>query len=1576
MKEPDLSNSINDLDIAIIGMSCRVPGAKDLNTFWQNLRNGVESISFFSDSELESLGIESALLNNPNYVKAFGELSEIELFDASFFGFSAKEAEIMDPQHRLFLECAWKAIESAGYDPERYEGSIGVYAGAGMNTYVLNNLAQQLDLSEPVANYQVMVGNDKDFLSTRVSYKLNLTGPSVNIQNACSTSLVAVHLACQSLLNNECDMTLAGGVSVLLPNNAGYLYQEGMILSPDGHCRAFDAQAQGTVGGNGLGIVVLKRLADAIADGDEIHAVIKGSAINNDGSRKVGYTAPSVDRQAAVISETQAVAGIDADTITYIEAHGTGTPLGDPIEIAALTKAFRASTQKQSFCALGSVKTNLGHLNTAAGVIGLIKTVLALKHKLLPPTLHFEQPNPKIDFANSPFYVNNTLSEWKANGTPRRAGVSSFGIGGTNAHVILEEAPPVEKRSSGEVVEQGNKPQLLLLSAKTSSALETATANLAEHLNEHPEINLTDVAYTLSFGRQAFNHRRIIICQDAKDGAIAPPKDARRAVEAAPKAIALETLDSQRVFTDFQESKERFVAFMFSGQGAQYVNMALELYQIEPKFRQQVDHCCELLKPHLGIDLRDLLYPTQEQSEEAAKQLQQTAIAQPALFVIEYALAKLWMSLGVNPQAMIGHSIGEYVAASLAGVFCLEDALSLVAARGQMMQQLPGGAMLAVPMPDQELQSLLALETFQGKSLQVAAINAPSQCVVSGSIDSIEALEKQLLEQGVECRRLHTSHAFHSEMMEPILEPFTERVKQISLKPPQIPYLSNVTGNWITAEEATDPSYWAKHLRQTVRFAEALQQLLQEPERILLEVGPGRNLSTLAKRNQDQATQQTILTSVRHPKDNQSDFAFWLTTLGKLWLTSVQIDWSRFYAHQQPRRLSLPTYPFESKRYWIEPSKQAKTFEAKAILSKKPDIADWFYIPSWKRSIVSALQKNSELTQSCTLLFLDECGLGYQLAKQLELKGQDVITVKVGSEFAKLGDGIYTLNPNKSADYYALLSELGKLNQHPKTVVHLWSVTPNDQAQLGSESVGKAQDLGFYSLLFLAQALGKQDFTHRVQIAVVSNNIQQVNGEEFICPEKATVLGPLKVIPQENSTISCRSIDIILPQAGKSSEQLINLLLEELQANSSEQVIAYRNHYRWVQTFEPVRLSASSQETPQLKEGGVYLITGGLGGIGLVLSEHLAKTVQAKLILTGRSALPSRDSWQQWLATHNEEDSVSLKLRKVQELEKLGAEVLVVNADVANQQQMQAVVFEAQEHFGQLNGVIHAAGIIPEMSLIRDADQASCEQLFHPKVYGLLVLSKVLEGLELDFCLLLSSLSSVLGGLGFAGYSAANLFMDAFVQQHNQTSLLPWISVNWDGWQLQEDKQQNPSWGSSLAKFAIAPNEGVNAFERILSQRRISQIVVSTGDLQTRINQWLKLETLQESDTSEPEASPSYARPSSLKPYVAPANELEQTLASIWEKLLGLEQVGRDDNFFEQGGDSLVAIQVISRLRKELPEVNLSPNILFEAPTITELAEKVETILWATKAVQKQDSEPNTDQTSCTAEDDREQISF
>jgi acyl transferase domain-containing protein len=787
MSRVETSESIEG--VAIIGMAGRFPGAKNIADFWQNLKSGVESVSIFTDDELISAGINPALLNDKNYIKSGSILEDIDLFDAAFFDFNPKEAETTDPQHRVFLECAWEALENAGYDSNRCESRIGVYAGASQNNYLSFNL--YTDGVGSAKCYQTSIGNEKDFLTTRVSYKLNLTGPSLTVQTACSTSLVAVFLACQSLLNYQCDMALAGGVSIYVPQKTGYLHEPGGTLSPDGHCYAFDARAQGITIGNGVGIVVLKRLSEAIADGDCIHAVIKGAAINNDGSAKMGFTAPSVDGQAEAIAEAMMLASVEPDTISYIEAHGTGTPLGDPIEIAALTKVFRAGTDKKGFCAIGSVKTNIGHLDATAGVAGLIKTVLALKHKQIPPSLNFQQPNPQIDFANSPFYVNTKLTEWKEGITPRRAGVSSLGMGGTNAHVILEEAPTQVKNQKSKVKSEYF---LLCLSAKSEKALEKVTTNLITHLKEHPEINFADLAYTLQIGRRQFNQRRVLVCENIQDA-----------------VSALQEQVSQRVLTNLQSTSHPAIAFMFPGQGAQYVDMGKELYENEAIFRNQVDRCCSILKPHLGIDLRSLLYPqTNEVAATAAEKLKQTDIAQAALFVIEYALAQLWISWGISPSAMIGHSIGEYVAATLANVMSVEDALALVAMRGRLMGEMPPGGMIAVSLPEAEVIS------FLNTNLSLAAINAPGSCVVSGTDAAIDALQQQLTNKGIEYRRLHTSHAFHSPMMEPVKERFIQEVKKIKLNPPQIPFISNVTGTWITAEQATDANYWGKHLRQTV----------------------------------------------------------------------------------------------------------------------------------------------------------------------------------------------------------------------------------------------------------------------------------------------------------------------------------------------------------------------------------------------------------------------------------------------------------------------------------------------------------------------------------------------------------------------------------------------------------------------------------------------------------------------------------------------------------------------------------------------------------------------------------------
>ncbi|HXO18985.1 MAG TPA: beta-ketoacyl synthase N-terminal-like domain-containing protein, partial [Thermoanaerobaculia bacterium] len=914
-----------ETEIAIIGMSGRFPGAKDVPQLWKNLVAGREGITFFTAEELLAAGASPELVGNPNYVRAKGILGDVDLFDAAFFGLNPREVELMDPQHRLFLECAWEAMESAGWDPDRYPGLVGVYGGESMNTYMIMNLLSHMELVASVDTLQASLGNDKDPLTSRVSYKMNLKGPSITIQSASSTSLVAVHQACQSLINHDCDMALAGGVSIHLPETSGYMYQEGGTTSIDGHCRAFDAQATGFVSGHGAGVVLLKRLDEALADGDQVYAVIKGSACNNDGSLKVSFMAPSVDGQVEVYSMAYDNAGVDPATVSYIECHGTGTALGDPIEISALTRVFAAHSDRKGFCAIGSLKTNIGHLDTAAGVCGLIKAALALHHKTLPASLHFESPNPQIDFAGSPFYVNRELRAWETDGGPRRAGVTSLGMGGTNAHVVLEEAPP-----QAAVPATSSRPwQLLALSAKTAAALESSTARLADHLRAHPELALPDVAYTLQTGRKAFKFRRLLVTDGIDDA-----------------ATALDGLDPERVLTTSPEPGDRPVAFMFPGQGAQYVNMGRGLYASEPAFRDDVDLCCRLLEPHLGFDLRQALFVDGENDgEAAAARLQRTDVAQPALFVLCYATARLWLSWGVRPAAMIGHSIGEYVAACLAGVFSLADALALVAVRGRLMQQMPPGAMLGVPLPEAEVLPLL--EGFHGE-LSLAAVNRPSVCVVSGPIEAVDELAERLSAQGHVCRRLHTSHAFHSRMTEPILEAFAEQVKRIRLEPPSIPYLSNVSGAWIRPEEATDPAYWTRQLRQAVRFADGIAALLAEPNRILLEVGPGNTLSTLARQHPDKRPTQAVVSSLHHPKEKEDDAVFLQRALGRLWLAGGEVDWNGFWAGEARRRVALPTYPFERRRYWVEPLREEGVARRKA--GRRRDPADWFYLPGWKQS--------------------------------------------------------------------------------------------------------------------------------------------------------------------------------------------------------------------------------------------------------------------------------------------------------------------------------------------------------------------------------------------------------------------------------------------------------------------------------------------------------------------------------------------------------------------------------------------------------------------------------------------------
>jgi acyl transferase domain-containing protein/non-ribosomal peptide synthetase component F len=1944
MSSPETFTIRNGSEVAIIGMAGRFPGANTLEAFWQNLKNGVESISFFTDAELLAAGVDPALLQDPHFVKARAELEAPEGFDAAFFGFSPREAELTDPQHRLFLECAWSSLEHAGYDPATYPGAIGVFAGSSLSRYLLNVYLNPA-YKETVDPYKLAIANDKDFLSTRVSYKLNLEGPSLTLQTACSTSLVSVHLAAQSLLNGECDMALAGGVSISASRKTGYRFVEGGISSPDGHCRAFDAAAQGTVGGEGVGIVVLKRLDEALADGDCIHAVIKGSAINNDGALKVSYTAPRIDSQAKVIQTAYAVAEVEPETVSYIESHGTATALGDPIEIAALTQAFRSQTQKKGFCAIGSVKTNVGHLDAAAGVTGLIKTVLALQHQQIPASLHYKTPNPQIDFANSPFYVNATLAEWTANGTPRRAGVSSFGIGGTNVHVVLEEAP---QRDLDPFI---SPVQILRLSAKTPSALESATTNLAKYLRQHPQLNLADVAYTLHVGRRDFEHRRFVVCQSLAEA-----------------AMALESRDAQRIFTGFSDSGSQSIAFLFPGQGAQYPNMGRDLYEREPLFRRQIDDCAERLQPHLDLDLRTILYPAAADLEAATQQLTQTAIAQPALFTIEYALAQLWIAWGVQPTAMIGHSIGEYVAACLAGVFSLEDALALVAERGRLMQQLPPGAMLSVRCSESDLQNLLPERL--GTELCLAGSNSPSVCAVSGTVEAIATLQQDLVAKEIGCRRLQTSHAFHSPLVEQILPTFAQILQGISLHAPQRPFLSNLTGTWITDDEATNPQYWCSHLRHTVRFSAGMTALLNTCS-VFLEVGPGRTLSTFTHQH-SVSPQQLVVTSLRHPQEECSDDSFLLNTVGRLWLKGIDIKPGVFYLNPQ-QRVPLPTYPFEHQRYWIdslpvvtEESLQPKTdiwadmmaaghraaqsqvlildepthqiqrqtldrlcvaymnlalrqlgafahpderysiatvltqfqiipryqqllqrwiavlveqgnlqyqeeqifdlqplspeqmeqicieiksqgantlhnidliqycgenlaavltgnqeplvlyttalehrsastpppeiplnkclkaiaqslitsltqslapdtqlrileigggnglvtaallpnlppdrthytftdvggwflekarqkfsshsfvdyrflniertlaeqgylphsldvvvavnvlhvtqnieatlqqvrtllapggilllweiiapqfdFEitdsllmhpvaeagrnqgnpflsknqwqtallqqgftsveafsetepfgelilvartdsshrapaaftastrqklAPTPLEKKPNLCDWFYLPSWKRSQSPSFTTVKLDSQAgCWLVFADECGLGAALVQRLVQHHQDVVVVNVGERFSRNLDAdypIYDLRPTERQDYDALLQALRALHKTPKKIVHAWSVTseplrpsppaplperergasvlnatpvpllPKGEKGLGDEgnlgyshnhnTSAQIEALGLMSLTFLAQALGEVYPHESIAVGAIANQMQAVTGTETLCPEKALLLGPCRVMPLEYPTITCASIDIVLPaNQPEMLQTLSDQVLAELMTPMPDAVVAYRGHHRWVPHFEPLQLEM--EPSPRLREKGVYLITGGLGGIGLALAQHLAQSVQATLILLGRSEFPNRQDWDTWLAIHPPDDPTSQKIQRLRSLEAVQATVRVIQADVANFEQMQGAIAQIQQEFGAIHGVIHAAAVTGG-GMMQLATQEAIARSLAPKVQGTRILEALLHDKNLDCFILCSSLSAFQGSPGMMDYVAENAFLDAFSQSRGVHSLLPIQSLNWDRWtgvgmaQSVESRHQDLT-GEALTG-GLSCSEGVEVFQRILSAAPVPQVIISTQDSSTLLQRAKVQKSLAEVLAKLSYSRPTHARPSLGKALVAPRNAVEETLAQIWQQLLGIEKVGIHDNFFELGGDSLFATQLVAQLCKTF-QIELPYRQFFNAPTIAELAE-------------------------------------
>ncbi len=1345
-------------EIAIVGLSCRFPGASNADELWRNLRGGRESILRYDEATLAAAGVEPSVIANPNYVKAGGQLPELDGFDAGFFGFGPKDAAITDPQHRHMLECAWEALEDAGHPPARFDGAIGVFVGCGMNGYFIYNLLRNPDILASTGAFLLRhTGNDRDFLPTTVSYKLDLTGPSVAIQTACSTSLVAIHMACQSLLASECDMAIAGGVTIVVPPGQGYMYNENEPLSPDGHCRAFDAKGAGTVLTSGIGVVALRRLADALADGDPIHAVIRGSAINNDGSRKIGYLAPSVDGQAAVIAEALAIADVSADEISYVETHGTGTNVGDPIEISALTQAFRQTSERNGYCAIGSNKPNIGHTDTAAGVASLIKVVKALEHGELPPSLHYERANPTIDFARSPFFVNAELAEWKRANGKRRAGVSSLGVGGTNAHVIVEEAPERRTAPARRAFE------ILPLSAKTAGALDAGAAKLAEFLRAHPELPLADVAHTLQVGRDSFEHRRVLVAGDHAEA-----------------ATLLAHTDTKRVFGARSKGSAPSVAFMFPGGGAQYPNMGFGLYQSEPVYRAAMDEAFAAARTILDFDLKALMYPGADVTPEGTARLARPTACLPAIFATEIALARLWMSWGIEPAALTGHSMGEYSAACLSGVISLADGLRIVSTRGRLVDSLTTtGRMLSVPLPEAEVRALLPAD------LDLGVVNGPSLCVVCGETGAIERFDAELRARDIACQQLRVPAAGHCRLLDPILDEFHRCLESVKFSAPRLPYISNLTGTWVLPEDAQDPAYWLRHFREPVKFSQGLGALLEDPNRVLLEVGPGQTLASLARQQSKPA--HAALGSLRHPDDSVPDEIFVAASFGRLWASGVDVDWSVRRGDEKRARVRLPTYAWEHQRYWIDGVKSAAAAtSAESELTRHESVSGWFTERVFRAEALDAAKSDETLSW---LVFADPSGLGAALCAELEKQGHTVTVVREGDAFYRLSEREYALAPEAGVDgYVELVRDLDANGRLPDRIAHLWLVTADESARGGSNFFNRNQERGFYSLLHLAQALGGEVVLQPMHVAVVSNGMQRVGDERLRYPEKATVLGPVGVIPQELPQLTLQSIDLDAPEppakgrkrtARAPGAELAALLVRDMTPAHADRRIAYRAGQRFVERLEPVASPESAPAASPLRERGTYLVTGGLGGLGLLLAEHLAKSVRARLVLVARGRIPSRPEWQSFIASHGSTDPTSQKLRKLVELEALGAELLIESGDVADIVRMREIVAHAVERFGEIHGVFHVAGAIDDAP-IQTKMQVQIEAVFSPKVHGTLVLDELLPNVELFA--LFSSSSSAHGAAGQIAYAAASAFLDAFAQSRVGRARPRTLAIGWGVW--------------------------------------------------------------------------------------------------------------------------------------------------------------------------------------------------
>ena len=1501
--------------VAIIGMAARFPGCASVDQYWENLLAGKDLLSKAGDEDLRLAGIDPGSVEAEHFVRSGTWLEGAEDFDAKFFDFSRREAEIMDPQQRIFLECAYEALEHAGMtgDGER----TGVFAGSGMNTYMLQLMANPGVLAS-AGGYQLMLGNDKDFLATRVAYKLNLRGPAVVLQTACSTSLAAVHMACQSLLSHECDSALAGGVSVMFPQVAGYAYIPGMILSPDGVCRPFDESARGTVPGRGAGAVVLKRESDALADGDTIYAVIAGSAWNNDGSEKAGYTAPSVEGQVGVIRAAHAAAGVGPDRIGYVEAHGTGTELGDPIEVAALAQAFGERPEGVTRCLLGSVKSNMGHADVAAGIAGLIKTALSLHHGRIPPMLHYERPNPALRLDRTPFRIAQEAEEWPDAEDKHWAGVSSFGIGGTNVHVCLRSAERTASAGKGGSAGTERSGWVFNLSGKTAAAVESSVRRLLQYVEKTPDVALPAVAATLQEGRRTYAHRHAVVARSHEElvRELRGLTEKKRAVSVTGPAYGSGVEGAS-------------VAFLFPGQGQQFAGMAAALYREDEVFRGWMERGAATLPEGFGKELLGFATGTSSIPEATGADagVLPTSMTQPLLYLVEYALAMRWMETGAQPTVLLGHSLGELTAAAVAGVFTFEAGLQLAMARGRFMHEAEAGAMLAVSLGVEEAREFLTTE------LWIAAENSPKLIVLAGVESAIADLAQRLARARVAAVRLATDRAFHTPAMAQAATQFRNAVAATSRKAPKLPWLSNVSGTWITAEQATSPDYWMEQMTARVRFSENAAVVAQQGC-FLLEVGPGNALATLIQQ-QPLARSRASASSLGAPNRTVDDWLTWLKTAARLWEEGAPVDWNALPQERTAwRKMALPTYPFERERHWMDAAPALPGTLPGAVSgmlpvdvpAKRKDVASWFYVPGWKRTPLSSLGRTEQksLKDRLWIVLEDRETFGPVLAGELEAAGARVGRLAAGE-----------VSREQLDDFWKQ-----QLSDGPGMKVALVDCRTLQGASGQEAGTCEAEAEQAYGELLLLLQSAQKARVLLTQVEIILNNFFEVTGEQVAGPERGVVEGLARVVPAEFVGVPVRLIDPGTATAGEPKRAALEVLAEMTGVVAGGSTVAFRHDRRWEKTWEPLRLEAAARSV--LRRDGTYVITGGLGGISYLLARHLMSRYGAKVALIGRSALPARQHWEEWLTEHGRGNAISLRIERAKELEQQGGQLLLLTSDVADQGAMETAWQTIEQRFGPVQGVVHAAGL-PGGARIAAQTVAGVSEVLRPKVQGSEVLAGIVRKAHatrpLDFLLFCSSISAVLPVAGAADYAAANAFQDSFALWCRQQWHLPAVSVNFDAWRevgmaaemempaaMQHMKDQR-------LETAMTPEEGVEICERILASGHV-QVLVSTVEFP-------KLLEIARAAYAQPLSGIEQADSAKLVVGAAgpdsTASEETQIVMSIWQELLGVSSVQPGDNFFALGGHSLLGTMVLARIRERYG-TELTIRAIFEAPTPERLA--------------------------------------